>query len=468
VVANIVSLGAGWYQCSVTATPTSSAANSQVSFYVSNIGTAAAVSTNYTGNGSAGMLLGRAVFSLPDSNVYGEYFNEVTLSDTFRARNWLESELVLLNSSTLRWQDAAFTWDSEIAATTSWIAAAMESDARADRLISTKMAALPTDLVFGAECNSDLTDVRGATAVNTASVSGAHVLRNGFYSATTVGSGVVWTPTTAFPSTLSFRFTTRMWREGSGDLGALRNTSPAYSMTVQRSSGGVFTLACTDGKNLSLPATFAPGLEDYITFAVVQNGSTRQFAAYCHRSQSYALVSRTDAPAQGTYNRVAIGTYTYTAYPAVIGNVEVYSGPRNAESLAKTGLAPVGYNAFVPMVPGDYEYQQAILATLLSAPPGVGQPALASYALNVDVPDVNEQANFTVASATWDVDGWVTISFSKRFSVPPSVVVFQRGGAGAPATGEVRNITKSGFDARLVNSAGSFVAGNAAYIAVGY
>ena len=64
--------------------------------------------------------------------------------------------------------------------------------------------------------------------------------------------------------------------------------------------------------------------------------------------------------------------------------------------------------------------------------------------------------------------GWTSYTFNKTFTVAPMVVFYQRGGAGSTAMGETQNITKTGFEGRLVNSAGTAVAGNGAFIAAGY
>jgi hypothetical protein len=77
---------------------------------------------------------------------------------------------------------------------------------------------------------------------------------------------------------------------------------------------------------------------------------------------------------------------------------------------------------------------------------------------------VNEQASVAVGTA-----GWVSVNFSKKFTRAPSVMAFQAGGGAAPALGETRNITKTGFELRLVNpSTGAATTGTAVYLAVGY
>jgi predicted phage tail protein len=458
-------LANGFYRCIVAATTTANAV-AAVNFRISNSGT---VSTGtHTGDGVSGLLLANAMGAIQNAPTYGEYFVEIDLGSKFRARNWLDSEFVLIDAAdSIAWQAATFEWFSDEASRRSWIASGEASGARADRMIAAKADASPTDLIFGAELDNAPTDVTGATvSYNTGTSYAAHVIRNGVAMTSGGSNGLSWSK--AVPATFALRGTVRMLAQGTGGLLGLRNTTPNRSMTVERLATGVFRLTCSDGLNIDLPTSFAPANEDYITFGISQSGSTRVFAAYAHRSRSYAMVTRTNAPAMGTFDQIALGTYTWALRSPVWGNIECYNSARTSSEamglLVMNGLSPVGYTDFVPLTPGDYDYRYAILAVRASAPFGRGRPALSEFTFSVDVPDVNEQATVTVGTA-----GWVSINFVKKFTRAPAVMAFQAGGGAAPALGETRNITTAGFELRLVNpTTGEAATGTAVYLAVGY
>lgn len=120
----------------------------------------------------------------------------------------------------------------------------------------------------------------------------------------------------------------------------------------------------------------------------------------------------------------------------------------------------LGYGNYRDLTPGDYKYQNAHLALRFFAPYGQGRPGVSDCVLNIDLPDVSEQLIGTVTA------GWTLFPLTKKFSVAPEVVVYQRNGT-VLATGVTRNITTTSFEAALIAASG-FVAGDISAIASGY
>jgi hypothetical protein len=148
--------------------------------------------------------------------------------------------------------------------------------------------------------------------------------------------------------------------------------------------------------------------------------------------------------------------------PHVVGDVLLKQVALSAEALvaAVTDRGRNGYGNFVDFLPGDYNYQRAVLGLRFFAPYGKGRPAVSDLAVNIDVADISEQVIGTVGA------GWTAFTLTKKFSVPPEIVVYQRNGT-TLAVGSARNITTTGFEAALIGS-GGFVAGEIAAIASGY
>lgn len=465
VLATVEVLSNGWFRISVTTQATSSNVLGGAEL---KVGTSATNPANaiYTGDGTSNFLVNRMTMEIIGLPVYAEYFIDVTLADRFRARNWIDSDFGLLDANNITWATASFTWASDEAKKVSWISSGDDVGARAERTISLRRTgAIPSEMIFGAEMNGAVTDVRGsANTYNVGTTYAPHVVRQGYRPAAGAGNGLIWTLAT--PTTFAFRFTARVFPPNNNDvIIGLRNATPSRQASLVRYASGIIQAFFTDGFHVQIN-DFPVIPEDIVTYAVVQTTTKRIVAAYSHRQKLYRVAERTTSAAPaGTYDQIAAGNFNSTISLPIIGNIEVYSTTREGAALVdfcETGLAPVGYLPFTPFVPGDYDYQQAILGVQMATPAGTGRPALTDYIHTVDVVDVNEQRDVTVTA------GWVAFTFNKTFSVPPTVAFYQRGGAATVAVGETRNITKTGFEGRLVNTSNAAVAGNATFIAVGY
>lgn len=125
--------------------------------------------------------------------------------------------------------------------------------------------------------------------------------------------------------------------------------------------------------------------------------------------------------------------------------------------------APLGYSRFRDLVPGDYEYANAIIGLLLSAPVTGERIAISNAVLNVDVPDVRDRGTASVPV------GGVDVAFNRSFAEPPEVQVTLKAG-GTPSLPEVLSITTTGFTVRLLDAADGVtpVAGTVSWSALGY
>lgn len=469
---SVDALPGGFFRVSFTALPTVSG---KAPITIRSLRQGSPPAGSYPGDGLSGLLLGDVSFAWNSRPLYGDYFVNLSLPSKMRARVWVDADAALLDTNKLRWQDADFSWDSEKAATTSWIASGEEYGATVRRMIALRrdnpLADLPADLVDAAELNGNLSTLRGAWTLHGSAAIGyrPHGPRLGLGQET--GSTTArWDTVASGPANWTWRFTLRLVKPyvspGADAVFLWRDsTTPTYSMIVgRRANDGVLYVQQTGS-----PTLYLTGLEyaddDYVTVVLSNHGARMRAVAYSHRMQSFAET-------EGTYilppalRFVTVQSVANFSQRVVIGNLELYSTSRDSaamRALAEQGLLPVTFRPWQPLVPGDYEFQEAIVGIMAYAPAGTGRPALADMKTNVDVPDVTEQGNVEITAA-----GWTTFTFAKRFNVAPGVMFWQRGGAGAVAVGEVRNVTTTGFEARLRNTSGTDVTGSASYIAVGY
>lgn len=145
---------------------------------------------------------------------------------------------------------------------------------------------------------------------------------------------------------------------------------------------------------------------------------------------------------------------------AVISDLAFASGDLTVEQFAALVSTPAGYGPFTPFIPGELEYQKALVAIVLAGPLTAGRPRVNEWKLTVDVPDRTDGGTRTIpAAATF-------ISFKARFFAPPEVMVQLRGGSNG--TPDVISITEAGFYVQINDAVGRLVAGDIVWSAVGY
>lgn len=128
------------------------------------------------------------------------------------------------------------------------------------------------------------------------------------------------------------------------------------------------------------------------------------------------------------------------------------------------GDAPSGYKSFRPFLPGDYEYQEALVRVALIAK-DTDRAVVSHLEVDIDVPDVSDRGTQVV-----DTPGAVRIYFGRRFLTPPEVTLTTKGGVvGVIAIPKIIGaITRTYFDAIIEDVSGEAVAGTFAWSAVGY
>lgn len=126
--------------------------------------------------------------------------------------------------------------------------------------------------------------------------------------------------------------------------------------------------------------------------------------------------------------------------------------------------SPLEYSAFRRLIPGDYDYQEAIVKVTASSELG-DRAVISDLNLQIDVPDVNDRGRVTCSASAA-----TPVAFVRTFTVPPEVLLtVMGGGAGQVLIPRVIGaITLTGFTVGLFKTDGSLADGVVSWSADGY
>ncbi len=144
---------------------------------------------------------------------------------------------------------------------------------------------------------------------------------------------------------------------------------------------------------------------------------------------------------------------------AVLSDIAFGTGDLSLEAFLNLN-SPVGYTPFTKFVPGELEYQKALIALVLTGPLTTGRPQITNWQLTVDVPDQRDSGTCAIPAAN------TFVPFNVRFFVPPEVLVQLRGGS--TGTPDITRITDEGFYVQIQDSDGQLVTGTIVWSADGY
>lgn len=144
---------------------------------------------------------------------------------------------------------------------------------------------------------------------------------------------------------------------------------------------------------------------------------------------------------------------------AVMSDIAFGTGDLSLEDFLKMN-SPVGYTPFTAFVPGELEYQKALISLVINGPLTTGRPKIIDWRLTVDVPDQTDSGTCTIPAAN------TFIPFSRRFFAPPEVLVQLRGGSSG--TPDITGVTDAGYYLQINGENGQPVAGDVVWSAVGY
>lgn len=127
--------------------------------------------------------------------------------------------------------------------------------------------------------------------------------------------------------------------------------------------------------------------------------------------------------------------------------------------------SPLNYSELRPLIPGEYEYQNAIVGVQMSIPPTEGRFGIDGSILHIDVPDVVEKGTVNVTSS-----GPSTVLLAKRFYNIPKILSSLVSANDGTAAIEITEISREGFKIGLksLTNPGIYVNGTIDWLAEGY
>lgn len=145
---------------------------------------------------------------------------------------------------------------------------------------------------------------------------------------------------------------------------------------------------------------------------------------------------------------------------AVVSDLAFASGDLSVSDFLNM-TTPVGYNPFTEFIPGELEYQKALIAIILNGPLTTGRPQITEWQLTVDVPNQTDSGTFTLPAAN------IFIPFNLQFYTAPDVMVQLRGGS--TGTPDITDITDKGFNVEIQDNVTDLpIAGDIVWSANGY
>ena len=127
--------------------------------------------------------------------------------------------------------------------------------------------------------------------------------------------------------------------------------------------------------------------------------------------------------------------------------------------------SPLNYSEVRPLIPGEYEYQNAIVGVQMSIPPVEGRFGIIGSVLHIDVPDTVEKGTVDVTSS-----GPTTVNLSKKFYKETKVLSNLVSANDGNAAIEITEIGLTSFKIGLksLTNPGNYVSGTIDWLVEGY
>lgn len=163
---------------------------------------------------------------------------------------------------------------------------------------------------------------------------------------------------------------------------------------------------------------------------------------------------------------IKIGEELLRGADGVIDELAVTNAAMTVEQFAKLLQqdSPSNYTEFRRLLPGDYEYQEALVRVSATSESG-DRAVISDLSLQIDVPDVTDRGRVTCTSA-----GATYVTFARTFLEPPEVGLTVSGGdIGVVVIPRIIGaITKEGFTVGLFTTSGAAADGVVSWNATGY
>lgn len=409
----------------------------------------------------------------------GEYFERIDLGRSYRARNWIDLRTATIADDPTTWDDADFGWDWD-GADRPWLVTG-ETDGRRVAAQIALPAALGADLIEGFPLAGSTDGIRGTMATLGQEVDW-RVARFGDGLLVVSTTHVAWA--VAVPAEYSLTVTLRLGVEASVEMLSLRGAGSGLGFGWDAVAGAFYVVDST-GRRIAAALAWVPG--DVVSVGISQTATSRALYVASWLTGQHVAAQAAYGP-EGAATEVHVtgasvrwtwdaADYDWQAEAAatswaaasgtdsqvVIAELALWSAALDGAAFV-AGLdqqSPLGYGPFRDILPGDYDYAEAMIALRFDGT-GAGDVVSVSRAvLSVDVPDQRDRGTAEVAA-----EG-AAVAFARPFHVPPEIQVTVKS-ATAFAVPEADDVGEDGFRVRLRAQDGSTVAGTVSWSALGY
>lgn len=230
----------------------------------------------------------------------GDYYEEITLSNSFYARNWMTLRANSISQSGLSWDAATFSWDSPDGPT--WQGVLGDADGAQLKAYIATAQPLDSSDVEGWRLNGSLTGVNGTAP---AEQLGINYAPGWFSNGLDVTDKTRASWAVSVPATFSLTFDFRPDQVNTSDDSALvKLAGPAYSLLLffDRITG-TFALVDPFGQRLDIALPLEQG--DNLVFAISQSSTQRSLFGATRRYPTPVAAQAAFAPL-GTFSTLAL------------------------------------------------------------------------------------------------------------------------------------------------------------------
>lgn len=230
----------------------------------------------------------------------GDYYEEITLSNSFYARNWMTLRANVVTESGLTWDAATFAWDSPDEPT--WQGVLGDADGAQVKAYIATAQALDSSVVEGFRLNGSLTGANGTAPAEQVGVAYAP---GWFSNGLDVKDKTRASWAVSVPATFSLTFDFRPDQVNTSDDCALvKLAGPAYSLLlIFDRLTGTFALVDAFGQRLEIALPLELG--DNLAFAISQSSTQRSLYGATRRYPT-PVVAQGDFAPLGTFSTLAL------------------------------------------------------------------------------------------------------------------------------------------------------------------
>lgn len=383
--------------------------------------------------------------------VFGEYIMPIVLPKKYRARNWLDLNIIGTSNNTVLWRDCNFRWDSLEASMLTWAGEKSTLGGIVLRKEIAKHTGLPNDTDIDLiSLNETLTTTKGVApylATNASTFKNARFLKGLQVSNDLKLEYKIPNMTSVFSVIFSIKKTTMLQ---DCVILVLANDEGSYIFVGYDNANRKFYIQSSDNQRVEVNTETTE--KDWIDICITQGelerslfvksfGTGTKATNKCSVSPIGVLnnvyispklplaIRNATNPINSVDYAIAINRIGFASVTVnyVLSNVILLSKEITLHGFDAMSSKATEYDEFREFNVGDYEYEKALIRIVVKAGSTQSQPLISNVVHNVDVEDVIDKG---VVSIT-DTTSATKVRFNKFYYNAPFVQVSVNGGSSA-------------------------------------